>query len=1231
MANPQVDTPAFKAWFKQSKVVDDSGQPLIVYHGTNSDFSSFDPAKTGAASDHGFAGKAFYFMDDPEWASGYAEISTGDHGGQQTVYPVYLSLQNPKIQHDYDESDPYDGGTPGALTGERAAAMQQKLIDAGYDGVITLGKPGNPSEYAAFYPHQIKSATGNAGTFSPDSSDLTEQVASDIDAAIAETEEQETTPEFRTWFGASKAVDATGAPQVYYHGTLADFDEFKSRDGAFYFSADPKTATGAERGFLDPDDFKDLGLPPEAFAAPDGLQVLPCYLRVLNPASEADVERLAPGAANIRAAVPELRAAGFDGFMNGYETIVFNSTSIKSATANSGAFNPISSNIMETTVTAYHGTRNGGFDDFKANYRKGEQLGFGIHFAADRDFAARYANDDLVARKGKAPMVYTVQLTMDRPLKADTIVRDGTPEFALAKQLAGSKLYVSKDEDGTPCCYMQNAIDATGGQRAEKLIRAAGFDSVIYHAKVGSRVMGGMQVSGKSESYIVFEPSQIKVVSKESLTEGADEDELAALQAEYDVAKAELKANNTGTNFRRCGQLHQQIEDLTDRIKQNPAPGAAPAADDYHGTHRPPGPEDGAPASDMTANGVYPADFYGPRGALEYGQGDAALARRVQALKGQPDALVWIYRALPPGVPTTTHTAFRPGDWVTISKDYAQEHGDSNLDAGFKIARKRCRASEIFTNGDSLDEWGYWPQARTESKAQEQTPEFKAWFGNSIAVTADGSPRVFYHGTGSDFDAFEPDAKGLIFVSPSADVAARYASELRSGGNQHVMPVYVRVTKTFDFRKKDQLRALAGVLDFDALRQSDPGEGNTESFEDESDDSLLYMISLGNYNVLEAEATLDAIRQLGYDSMITDELGVKALAVFSPNQLKSATGNSGAFGSDTDSVTEAAADVDATVTDLKQTDTPEFAAWFKQSKVVDDAGAPLRVYHGTSTWETDDGRHMGDIKTFDRLWATVALRRAHGLDTIGSWFSDNPGEGGAAMYTGNVMYAVYLSIQKPWTVTFDGMKRVGNRLLGRDREAKVDRECVDRIHQWMEECGYDGICVQHDEGSGSTEFAKQNAWIALKPEQIKSATGNSGAFDPASSDITESGGIEGMRKAWQEMGLECWVGQSDRTKTLDLSQIVIPKGDRGKGLGTQFMQSLCAYADSIGYKITLSPSTDFGGSSVSRLREFYKRFGFVDNKGRNKDYTIRDAMYRLPAAFEAARADVAARVRQLTR
>jgi hypothetical protein len=173
-------------------------------------------------------------------------------------------------------------------------------------------------------------------------------------------------------------------------------------------------------------------------------------------------------------------------------------------------------------IKAFHGTTAPSFDVFAPNIRKKEQLGFGIHFAQNLDFAKLYANDDLVARKGKFPRVITAEITLSYPLHANQIVKDGTCEFELAVKLAGKKLFTSKDEDGIKCAYMQNAIDSTTQERAQMLIVAAGFDSVVYEARVGTQGVGA-HIRLRSEAYIVFNPENIKIISVQDLTIPKDE------------------------------------------------------------------------------------------------------------------------------------------------------------------------------------------------------------------------------------------------------------------------------------------------------------------------------------------------------------------------------------------------------------------------------------------------------------------------------------------------------------------------------------------------------------------------------------------------------------------------------------------------------------------------------------------------------------------------------------
>ncbi len=85
----------------------------------------------------------------------------------------------------------------------------------------------------------------------------------------------------------------------------------------------------------------------------------------------------------------------------------------------------------------------------------------------------------------------------------------------------------------------------------------------------------------------------------------------------------------------------------------------------------------------------------------------------------------------------------------------------------------------------------------------------------------------------------------------------------------------------------------------------------------------------------------------------------------------------------------------------------------------------------------------------------------------------------------------------------------------------------------------------------------------------------------------------------------------DSEKGYELSKIVVPKGSREQGTGTKVMKDILSLADAQGARVSLTPDSAFGGSKP-RLKKFYKKFGFVDNKGSNKDFTTRNTMYRDP-------------------
>jgi GNAT superfamily N-acetyltransferase len=107
--------------------------------------------------------------------------------------------------------------------------------------------------------------------------------------------------------------------------------------------------------------------------------------------------------------------------------------------------------------------------------------------------------------------------------------------------------------------------------------------------------------------------------------------------------------------------------------------------------------------------------------------------------------------------------------------------------------------------------------------------------------------------------------------------------------------------------------------------------------------------------------------------------------------------------------------------------------------------------------------------------------------------------------------------------------------------------------------------------------------------------------------------LEAILNKWRQIGVDLFVFEFDDKITLDM--IVVPPKIRKQGIGSQIMSELVNYADSVGKRLELSPANkgDYEGTtSRNRLIDFYKRFGLVENKGKNKDYTTNKTMYREP-------------------
>lgn len=182
----QVRTKNFIRWFgdwindpaNASKVVDENGEPLVVYHGSKvTDIRIFkkDDYNSG-----------YYFTSDIN----YAKSKFGNE-----IYQIFLNIKNPldlRLTYNKDEGGAaYYKGRKLNLHEQAEMELNHKNVDSGapyymkegYDGIF-----GNDSvdtavngeeqiasegtEYVVWNPNQIKSATDNNGMFSTENDDI---------------------------------------------------------------------------------------------------------------------------------------------------------------------------------------------------------------------------------------------------------------------------------------------------------------------------------------------------------------------------------------------------------------------------------------------------------------------------------------------------------------------------------------------------------------------------------------------------------------------------------------------------------------------------------------------------------------------------------------------------------------------------------------------------------------------------------------------------------------------------------------------------------------------------------------------------------------------------------------------------------------------------------------------------------------------------------------------------
>lgn len=134
--------------------------------------------------------------------------------------------------------------------------------------------------------------------------------------------------------------------------------------------------------------------------------------------------------------------------------------------------------------------------------------------------------------------------------------------------------------------------------------------------------------------------------------------------------------------------------------------------DNYRLSHQAPGPEEDGTTISLDQVGSASDEIFPPdvlNNPKNYGLKHSSTAAALNEAQDNPEAEIRIWRAVPNGV-----TTINPGDWVSLSKEYAQ--AEAQMESA-QVISATARAGDLWSEG-LLEEWGYQGK-----KPLEATPE----------------------------------------------------------------------------------------------------------------------------------------------------------------------------------------------------------------------------------------------------------------------------------------------------------------------------------------------------------------------------------------------------------------------------------------------------------------------------------------------------------------------------
>lgn len=675
----QVRTNFFLDWFGDwinnpeaaSKVVDENGEPMVVYHGTSADFDSFSKNTIGKNFEQSTLG--FYFTNHPmaDYSKGWyygtnASEYANNAGDNPSVIPVFLSIKTP--------IDIDSGGWYSAIASVDTQRNDiQRWIEIGYeegDGVIAEDKSLENTDrlYVAFEPTQIKSAISNNGEFDSSNPDIRMQVLEDSTNVSELKEKQLATVlkynpapnDINTWV---RSTDDILTAEEAFENTLNDNSDF------FEDSMYPDFTAEDMRNALDVGEITVYSS-------------YPIKKGVFNTPSRMNAEGYAGGEKIYSKTVKLTDVAWIDESEGQYAPVRFMRTNVGDVY---GFVTPDGTVYLDSTRmnanTPIHEFGHLWNSFIKENntdlYNRGAELIKESEYWQRVNDNPSYHNLSDEAKVDEA-------LAMAIGDKGEAIVNEKGLGLKLRRWIREVWNWIGE----------QLGIRNLNSEQIQNLTLEQFTEGAI------SDILNGKRLKQSKVKKIVEESLNNGISQGISNLEISDEAYFNAIEkGDLEKARAIIDAFAL-----KNGYINESDYRMSHR---------SPSADNNPSENKI---EDGGDFSLMEIAQGYssqPSDYFDdPRGYMYDDtsgmESRAALMSAMRAIRSQGDNIsnmptVTVYRAVPKSL---KEGSIRNGDWVTPSQSYAKIHGNNALNGNYRIISEEIPANNLWWDGNDIREWG---------------------------------------------------------------------------------------------------------------------------------------------------------------------------------------------------------------------------------------------------------------------------------------------------------------------------------------------------------------------------------------------------------------------------------------------------------------------------------------------------------------------------------------------